>query len=120
MNSAYGKPPRYITGERFVRGPIPLSWLNGAGLLGGKALNVGLYVWHLAALSASMRVKLPTSMLQHIGVTRQAAYLALAALQRQQLLLVERRPGCCPVVTLVFSEPAVFGNLNSGGTCRET
>lgn len=118
MNSTCGKPPRYVTGEAFLHGPIPLSWLNAAGLLGGKALHVGLYLWHLAGLNVSMRVKLPTSKLQQIGVTRQAAYQALAALERQQLLSVERRPGCCAVVTLVFPEPAVSGNVNSGGTCR--
>jgi hypothetical protein len=96
------KPPRYITGELFLRGPIPLSWLAAAGNLGGKALHVGVYIWHLAGLHDSLCVKLPTTRLQDMGVlNRQAAYQALAALERHGLLLIERRPGCCPVVTLI-------------------
>ena len=34
------KPPRFITGELFIRRPIPLWWMAAAGHLGGKALLV--------------------------------------------------------------------------------
>jgi|NGEPerStandDraft_6_1074524.scaffolds.fasta_scaffold92394_1 hypothetical protein len=96
------KPPRHITGELFLRGPIPWQWLAAAGRLGGKALHVGIYVWYLAGLRNSTQVKLSTRGLQEIGVTRKCAHEALAALERQQLLLVERRPGSCPVVVLIL------------------
>ena len=55
----------------------------------------------VAGLNDDLRVKLSTRKLQHMGVTRQAVYRALVALERDHLLLVERRPGCSPVVTLV-------------------
>ena len=55
----------------------------------------------VAGLNGGWRVRLSTRKLQHMGVTRQAAYRALVALERDHLPLVERRPGCCPVVTLV-------------------
>jgi hypothetical protein len=97
------KPPRYISGELFLRGPIPLWWLAAASRLGGKALHIGMYVWYLAGLHDCMRVKVSISKLQDMGVkNRQAAYQALAALEFHHLLFVERRPGCCPVVTLIL------------------
>ena len=96
-------PPRYVTGEMFVRGPIPLVWLTAAGRLGGRALHVGIFVWYLVGLHDSTRVKLPTRKLQAIGVSRQVAYQALAALERHELVSVERMPGRCPVVTLITS-----------------
>ena len=95
------KPSRFIQGESFVRGPISLGWLAAAGRLGGKALHVGIYVWYLAGLNDSMEVKLSTSRLKEFGVSRQAVHRALVALERQRLLFVERRLGCCPVVTLL-------------------
>jgi hypothetical protein len=102
MSDTRARPSRHITGELFLRGPIPLRWLAAASGLGGKALHVGVFVWHLVGLHDSMRVKLSTRKLSNMGVTRQAAYKALVALEQQQLLLVERRPGCCPVVTLIL------------------
>src|ERR1035437_1582463 len=85
------KPPRHITGELFLRGPIPWQWLAAAGRLGGKALHVGIYVWYLAGLRNSTQVKLSTRGLQEIGVTRKCAHEALATLERQQLLLLGLR-----------------------------
>ena len=96
------KPPRYISRELFVRGPIPLWWLAAAGRIGGKALHIGIYAWHLSGLQDDLCVKVSTSKLQEFGVGRQSAYKALAALEHHHLLFVERRPGCCPVVTLVL------------------
>ena len=102
MSGTCAKPQRYISGELFLRGPVPLSWLAAAGQLGGKTLHVGVYAWYLAGLHDSMCVKVSTSKLQEFGVGRQSAYKALAALEHHHLLFVERRPGCCPVVTLVL------------------
>lgn len=96
------KPPRRVTGELFLRGPIPLAWLAAAGQVGGKALHVGVYVWHLAGLHDSLTVKLSTTKLGQMGVTRQAAYQAIAGLERERLLSVERRPGRNPIVTLIL------------------
>ena len=101
------KPPRYTSDELFLRGPIQLSWLAAAGHLGGRALHVGVYLWHLAGLQDNLRVKLSTRKLRDMGVrNRQATYQALAALERHGLLLIERYPGRCPVVTLILRSHA--------------
>ena len=101
------KPPRYISGELFLRGPIPLWWLAAAGRLGGKALHIGIYAWHLSGLQDNLCVKVSTRKLQEFGVGRQSAYKALAALEHHHLLFVERHPGRCPVVTLVLRNRVV-------------
>lgn len=106
INTTPATPRRYIEGELFLRGPIPLACLAAAGQLGGKALHIGVYVWHLAGLHDSLTVKLSTTRLGQMGVTRQAAYRALAALEHGRLLSVERRPGCNPVVTLILRSHA--------------
>ena len=37
-------PLRFISGELFLRGPVPLAWLATAGHLGGRALHVGFCI----------------------------------------------------------------------------
>jgi hypothetical protein len=112
-------PPQFIVGEPYLRGPIPLAWLNAAGRLPGKALHVGLYCWYLAHLSRSMTFRLSTSKLNEIGVGRQAAYRALADLEHRKLLLVERHRGRCPVVTL-SAHPAGVVNQDTNMSCYAT
>jgi hypothetical protein len=41
------KPARFRRGQKFLRGPIPWDWLSVASRLPGKALQVGLAIWHL-------------------------------------------------------------------------
>jgi hypothetical protein len=41
------------TGKLFLRGPIPMDWLNEAAKLGVSPLWVGCVLWHLAGLKKS-------------------------------------------------------------------
>ena len=34
------KPPRHKQGEKFLKGPVPLKWLERAACLPGKALHL--------------------------------------------------------------------------------
>ena len=55
----------------------------------------------MAGLNDDLPVKVSTSKLQDMGVkNRQAAYLALAGLEREGLIFIERRAGANPLVTL--------------------
>lgn len=38
-------------GKTFLKGPIPLPWLQGAARLPGKALHVGVVLWFLSGLT---------------------------------------------------------------------
>lgn len=104
------KPPRHQPGQRFLKGPIPMVWLNRAGLLPGKALHVGIVLWHLAGLKKAPTVALSTKLLADMGVARTTGYRALTALEQAGLVAVQRHPGRSPRVTLL----AVGGDDNGG------
>jgi hypothetical protein len=52
------KSQRFGPGQKFLRGPIPWDWLSGASRLPGKALQVGLVIWHLGGLKNAMTIEL--------------------------------------------------------------
>jgi hypothetical protein len=98
------KPPHHKSREKFLKGPIPLSWLAYAARLPGKALHVGVVLWFYAGLKHSRTVALPNTTLRSFGVNRNAKYRALTALQNAGLIEVEGQPGCNPRVTLLDTE----------------
>jgi len=95
------KPPHHRHGEKFLKGPVPLSWLSGAARLPGKALHVGVVLWFLAGLKNARTVSLPNGVLRLFGVDRSAKYRALGWLEQAGLVSVERHPGRNPAVTLL-------------------
>ena len=101
--------PRPQLGEPFLRGPISWPWLTVAALLPGKALQVALVVWFLAGLKRSDEVPLQTSRLAALGVSRHAAYRAVAALERARLISVSRRIGRQSLIRLL-----VYKSANTG------
>ena len=97
-------PPRHKTGEKFLKGPIPLNWLSRAAQLQGKSLQVGLSLWFLAGLTNSRTMKLSQSTLCDFGVNRQCKYRALKWLEDAQLISVKGANGQSPEVTLLAAE----------------
>ncbi|CAM8668253.1 hypothetical protein MCEMIEM13_02455 [Comamonadaceae bacterium] len=94
-------PPRRIQGT-FLKGPIPLDWLQQAGVLPGKALHLGVALWFRAGLAGSMTVKLANTDLAAMGVARDAKYEGLQRLKAAGLISVEQQPGRAPTVTLLL------------------
>ena len=84
----------------FLKGPIPLWWLEQAGQLRGRALHVGIALWFLSGLTKSTTVHLTATTTKRFGLNRQAVYRGLQQLERAKLVSVERAPGRCPDVTL--------------------
>ena len=85
----------------FIRGPIPLAWLNAAAKLPGKTLNVGLAIWWLAGMSKTTAFKLTGKSLDQLGVSRDAASDGLKRLEEHGLVLVKRSPGQRPTVQIL-------------------
>jgi hypothetical protein len=98
---AKDRPPRHIPGEKFLKGPVPLTWLARAGQLPGKAVQVSVVLWFFAGLKDTRTVALPNATLSLFGVNRNAKYRALDLLEEANLVAVERHPGCNPLVTLL-------------------
>ena len=95
-----------VSDGRFLKGPIPWSWIAAASALPGQALLVGLCIWRLAGAMKNHTVSLGNSDLKPLRVDRAAKSRALRALERAGLLKVARQPGRFPKVTLLCARPS--------------
>ena len=88
--------------EHYLRGPIPLTWLETAARLPGQSLAVGVGLWHLAGLRRSQQhLSLSTERLKPFGVSKYAKDRALRHLIAANLVTVDRKKGRSPRVSLV-------------------
>lgn len=87
----------------FIKGPLPLDWMQAAARMPGRTLQVALVLWYLVGLKKSDTVRLSSEHLDLVGVSRDAKYDALQRLSAAGLVTVDQRPGRSPVVTLVRS-----------------
>lgn len=90
-----------VKGGGFIKGPIPLLWINLAACLPGKTLQVGIALWFLVGLKKSPTVMLASKTLTALGVSRDAKYDALQRLEAAGLVSVQRQPGRAPLVTVL-------------------
>jgi len=109
--------PRHGAGAKFLKGPIPLSWLSVAANQAGKALHVGLACWFLAGIKRSRTIALSAPALASFGTDRYAGYRGLKALERAGLVSVVRHPGRLPVVT-ILDGPAGPDTSEVGTVCE--
>ena len=98
----------------FLKGPIPMAWLNVAAKLPGKTLNVGIAIWWLAGMSKTTAFKLTGKSLDQLGVSRDAASDGLKRLEDNGLILVKRSPGQRPIVEIVPVAQGVTKRENKG------
>ena len=98
----------------FLKGPIPLAWLNEAAKLPGKALNVGIAIWWLAGMSKTTAFKLTGKALDQLNISRDAASSALKRLESQGLIRVQRAPGQRPTVEILPVADDVTKSENTG------
>lgn len=95
------QPPRHRAGEQFLKGPIPLLWLQKAATLSGKTLAVSLALWFKAGLTRNRVVHLTHNLAERLSVGRRATARCLKLLEDANLVTVERHQGRCPVVTIL-------------------
>lgn len=101
------KPPgphQRISGH-FLKGPVPLVWLQNAMRLPGKAVHVGLVLWYYSGLKRTKTLSINLSRLGEFGLTRASATRGLKALQRTGLVLVDSHAGRKPIVTILEVAP---------------
>ena len=91
---------RYI--GRFLKGPVPLSWLEAAAQLPGRAFHVGVLLWFRAGLTRSMSVKLSGKHARLFAIDRFTKARALHQLERARLVSVQRARGLSPVITILL------------------
>jgi DNA-binding transcriptional ArsR family regulator len=95
-----GRQPSPIR-DKFIAGPIDVSWVRQASLLGVKALLVGVALWHLKGLRRDNGFLVSNLMLQEWGIQPDAKTRALRKLEKAGLITIDRRGKRSPRVTLV-------------------
>ena len=85
---------------RFLKGPILMRDIAVAAKLPGKALAVYLAIRHRIDLTRSAAVKLPARLMFELGVGKDAKARALRQLEAAGLVIVERKRGRSPVITI--------------------
>lgn len=89
--------------NRFVRGPIPVSWVQKVNFLQKSAVTLAWGIVYLRGLEGSDSFRLRPARLRDVGVSRSAKDRGLEALEKAGLVKVlERRRGCAPLVEVKF------------------
>ena len=86
----------------FLRGPVPLEWLQQAAALPGKTLNVAIALWWRHGMANGRPFKLTQQALKYLNVKRDAASAGLIQLEHAGLIRVERKPGQRPTISMVI------------------
>jgi hypothetical protein len=86
------KPKRRRVYGFFLRGPVPMTWLDEAGRLPGKSpLLLGIKLWHLCGRNYNkLTFSISNLAAAEAGLSRYAKYRALAALERAGPIEVHR------------------------------
>jgi hypothetical protein len=87
--------------DAYIKGPIPIKWLDKAAKLPGKALNVALALWWLYGMAKRKPFKLTQQALDFMHVGRDAVGDGLTRLEQAGLIQVERKPGQRPAISII-------------------
>lgn len=98
----------------FLKGPIPMAWLNEAAKLPGKALNLGIAIWWLYGMAKTKTFKLTSKALAQLDISRDAASSGLKRLEAQGLIRVQRLSGQRPTVEILSVVSSVTKSENTG------
>lgn len=86
----------------FIRGPIPLLWLDGVLRLPGRGpLVVALALLYQSGLEGSPSVRVTHKLLQRFGIPQRTSHDVLAKLEAAGLVVVTKPPGRCRVVEIL-------------------
>ena len=92
--------------EMFVKGPVPMWWMEKAHKLGGSALWLGLLAWHKAGMGCES-MKASNAYCEAYGISKQAKRRAIKALADAGLMrIVEATNHASPAIELVREQPA--------------
>src|SRR5262245_10915953 len=82
--------PRHRPGEKFIRGPLPVTWFNRAAALKGQALWVGLLLWGVFGCTGRATVRFSLSQATSAGISERTVNRAIHQLERAGLIRVAR------------------------------
>ena len=86
----------------FIRGPIPLAWLDPVLAMPGRTpLAVALALCYQFGLERSTRVRLTRKLRDRFSIESRSAGRALSLMESAGLVTVTRKPGRCLVVEIL-------------------
>src|SRR6187399_3094149 len=77
---------------QFLKGPVPLPWLQRAANLPGRTLDLAIALWYRIGVEKTLTVTLTNVLLKEFGVDASAKARALVQLEQAGLVRVQRRP----------------------------
>jgi hypothetical protein len=85
----------------FIKGPIPLAWLQKANALGGSTGTVAAGLWFYAGLNKSRRFRIDRRLDQLCCVTRQTRNIVLGRLLSHRLINIYPKRGAYPTIEVL-------------------
>ena len=79
--------------EAFLKGPIPISWLNRAARLPGKSINVALAIFWMVGMCKTYQITLSKIALKNFHISADAALDALRRMEEAGLIKLQKSPG---------------------------
>jgi hypothetical protein len=101
----------------FLRGPIPMAWLEKAAELPGKTINLGLALWWLHGMNGGKPFKLTRQALDYLHVSRDATYDGLDRLEKKGLILIRRKAGTRPTISILEHKVSDTQNMPHPKKC---
>ncbi|MFT5467534.1 MAG: hypothetical protein ACI8UO_002638 [Verrucomicrobiales bacterium] len=86
---------------RFIKGPIPITWMSRALLRKPSALKVAIALFYQRGLCGADKFKVEPARFRELGVNETARHRGLKELERAGLIGVEQRAGQAPIVRMM-------------------
>ncbi|MBB3207494.1 hypothetical protein FHS27_003319 [Rhodopirellula rubra] len=99
--------PRHRPGERFIRGPIPLTWFRAASTCGDRAEAVAVLLWYAAGYQRRNPIKMTPTLLSELRVHPKTGKRILRRMEELGLVQCEFARGRSPLVTIT-APPTTF------------
>lgn len=87
--------------DLFLKGPIPLSWIQRVTSLPGKTLHVALAIRWLSDMNPGARVKISKKAMKAFGFSADTCRDALKRLEAIGVIEVQSLPGQMSLITLI-------------------
>ena len=97
-------PATKIAKVYFLRGPIPLPWLQRAASLPGKAYALGTILWWFKGMNPTKPIKVTTKSLKGFSVSEDAYRDGLKRLEEAGLVSVMRNKGQRALIEIIVLE----------------
>ncbi len=95
------KKRNHLCRTPFLKGPVPLDWLQRAMKLGVGPLSVGITLWYLRGLKKSESLKIGIGdIAELVSRSWRTTYRGLRTLERHRLVTVKRHPGRKHLITI--------------------